>query len=55
MKQQTYEVNDLTNNSRYFVTSWKQGRDETDRSAIKSAIEHDDVITMGKVIVSPVK
>lgn len=52
--KKSFIVNDLSKGTRYQVQSWEEGRDETDRHAIRMAQEHNDVITLGMVIVAPV-
>ena len=45
--KRVYEVSNLDTGERYFVTGWEEGKDKTDKSAIKEAMKLNGVITMG--------
>jgi len=46
-------ISDQSNWSAYFVDKLNKARGTTDRSAMESALEAEDTITMGRVIVTP--
>ena len=52
-KRSLVMVSDLHNWTAYFIDSPNKAKDSTDKSAVKSALLHDDTITMGKVVVTP--
>jgi len=50
-----FQVANIDTEEIYFVSGWEEGRDSTDKSAIQEAIKLNDTITMGKVIVTPIR
>jgi hypothetical protein len=46
-------VSDLSDNTAYFIDNPNHAKDSTDKSAVKSALHHNDTVTMGRVIVTP--
>jgi hypothetical protein len=49
-KAEIVVIHDLNNDTTYEITSPEQAKDDTDKSAAKSAFELKDTVTMGKVI-----